>query len=153
MKVVTAMQQKRKRQQGFTLIELLVVIAIITILAGVVTVNLVRKPAEARVAAAKLQIKQLQTALNVYRTEQGRFPTQEQGLDALVRMPDREPIPKAYPRDGYLDGTRVPLDPWGNSFIYIAPGRNGESYEILCYGSDGEPGGEDDATDLSSSSL
>lgn len=147
------MRKKIERRQGFTLIELLVVIAIITILAGVVTVNLVRKPAEARVAAAKLQIKQLQTALNVYRTEQGRFPSQEQGLDALVRIPDRDPIPKNYPRDGYLDGTRVPLDPWGNAFIYITPGRSGESYEILCYGSDGEPGGEDDAADVSSSSL
>lgn len=141
------------KQSGFTLIELLVVIAIITILAGVVTVSLVRKPGEARVAAAKLQIKELQTALNIYRTEQGRYPTQEQGLDALVGAPDREPIPKNYPRDGYLQSTRVPLDPWGGSFVYLAPGRAGESYEILCYGSDGEPGGEDDAADLSSSSL
>lgn len=142
-----------RTKQGFTLVELLVVIAIITILASVVTVSLVRKPAEARVAAAKLQIKQLQTALNIYRTEQGRFPTQEQGLDALVRVPDREPIPRNYPRDGYLEGTRVPVDPWGNAFVYIIPGRAGESYEILCYGSDGEPGGEDDATDISSSTL
>lgn len=139
--------------RGFTLVELLVVIAIITILAGVVTVSLVRKPGEARVAATKLQIKQLQTALNVYRTEQGRFPTQEQGLDALVRIPDREPIPKQYPRDGYLDGGRVPLDAWGNPFVYLAPGRAGESYEIISYGSDGEPGGEDEAADISSSGL
>ncbi len=142
-----------KHNSGFTLVELLVVIAIITILAGVVTVSLVHKPAEARVAAAKLQIKQLQTALNIYRTEQGRFPTQEQGLDALVRIPDREPIPRNYPRDGYLDGTRLPLDPWGNPFIYLTPGRAGESYEIISYGSDGEPGGNDDATDISSSAL
>lgn len=141
------------RSSGFTLIELLVVIAIITILAGVVTVNLVRKPAEARVAAAKLQIKELQTALNIYRTEQGRYPTQEQGLEALVRTPDREPIPRNYPRDGYLQSAKLPLDPWGNPFIYLAPGRAGESYEILCYGSDGEPGGEDDAADISSSAL
>ncbi|HMP74676.1 MAG TPA: type II secretion system major pseudopilin GspG [Kiritimatiellia bacterium] len=140
-------------KQGFTLVELLVVIAIITILAGVVTVSLVRKPAEARVAAAKLQIKQLQTALNVYRTEQGRFPTQEQGLEALVRVPDREPVPRNYPRDGYLEGSRVPLDPWGQPFVYLAPGRGGESYEILSYGSDGEPGGEEDAADISSSAL
>ncbi|MBW7909000.1 MAG: type II secretion system major pseudopilin GspG [Kiritimatiellae bacterium] len=142
-----------KRTSGFTLVELLVVIAIITILAGVVTVSLVHKPAEARVAAAKLQIKQLQTALNIYRTEQGRFPTQEQGLDALVRIPDREPIPRTYPRDGYLDGTRLPLDPWNNPFIYLTPGRSGESYEIISYGSDGEPGGTDDASDISSSAL
>ncbi len=147
------MRNLRGNPGGFTLIELLVVIAIITILAGVVTVSLVRKPAEARIAAAKLQIKELQTALNIYRTEQGRFPTQEQGLDALVRAPDREPIPRSYPRDGYLEGTKVPMDPWGVPFVYLAPGRAGESYEILCYGSDGEPGGEDDAADLSSSSI
>lgn len=139
--------------RGFTLVELLVVIAIITILAGVVTVSLVRKPGEARVAATQLQIRQLQTALNVYRTEQGRYPTQEQGLEALIRIPDREPIPRQYPRDGYLEGSRVPLDAWGNPFIYLAPGRAGEAYEILSYGSDGEPGGEGDAADISSSAL
>lgn len=141
------------RKAGFTLIELLVVIAIITILAGVVTVQILHKPAEARVAAAKAQINQLQTALGVYRTEQGRFPTQEQGMDALVRIPDREPIPRAYPTDGYLQGTRVPQDPWGNAYIYLAPGRAGESYEIISYGSDGEPNGAGDAADISSSAL
>jgi general secretion pathway protein G len=138
---------------AFTLVELLIVIAIITILAGVVTVNLVRKPGEARVAATRMQIRQLQTALNVYRTEQGRYPTQEQGLEALVRKPDREPIPKHYPPDGYLEGGKVPVDAWGNSFVYLSPGRGGESYEIISYGSDGEPGGDGDAADISSSSL
>lgn len=141
----------RTPRAAFTLIELLVVIAIITILAGVVTVNIVRKPGEARVAAARLQIKQLQTALQMYRTEQGRYPTQEQSLQALVQKPDREPVPRSYPAEGYLESSRVPLDPWGNEFIYLAPGRKGELYEILSYGSDREPGGEDDAADLSSS--
>lgn len=141
----------RTARAAFTLIELLVVIAIITILAGVVTVNIVRKPGEARVAAARLQIKQLQTALQMYRTEQGRYPTQEQSLQALVQKPDREPVPRSYPAEGYLESSRVPMDPWGNEFIYLAPGRKGELYEILSYGSDREPGGEDDAADLSSS--
>ena len=140
-------------RHGFTLVELLVVIAIISILAGVVTVSLVSKPAEARIAAAKLQIQQLQSALNIYRTDHGAYPTQEQGLEALVRLPDREPIPRKYPRDGYLTSRIVPKDPWKRPFIYLAPGRGGESYEIISYGSDGEPGGEDDAADLSSSAL
>lgn len=140
-------------RSGFTLIELLVVIAIITILAGVVTVNIVNKPGEARVAAAKIQIQQLQTALNVYRTEQGRYPTQEQSLQALVEKPAQEPVPRIYPAEGYLQSTRVPADPWGNEFIYLAPGRKGELYEILSYGSDAEPDGEGDAADISSSAL
>ncbi|MCS6771631.1 MAG: type II secretion system major pseudopilin GspG [Kiritimatiellae bacterium] len=138
---------------GFTLVEILVVLAIITILASVVTVTLVRKPGEARVAATKLQIRQLQTALNVYRTEQGRYPTQEQGLEALVRKPDIEPVPVNYPAEGYLEGRRLPADAWGNPFVYLSPGRAGESFEILSYGSDGEPGGEGEAADISSSDL
>lgn len=138
---------------GFTLVELLVVIAIIAILASVVTVSLVRKPGEARVAATKLQIRQLQTALNIYRTEQGRYPTQEQGLEALIRKPDREPIPRQYPAEGYLEGGRLPEDAWGNPFVYLSPGRAGEAYEIISYGSDGEPGGEGEAADISSSTL
>jgi general secretion pathway protein G len=141
------------RRRGFTLIELLVVIAIITILASVVTVSIVRKPAEARVAAAKLQIREIQTALQVYRTEQGRYPTTEQGLEALVSKPTLPPVPALYPSEGYLGSTKVPLDPWGKDFIYLVPGRKGELYEIISYGSDGEPEGAEDAADISSSAL
>lgn len=136
---------------GFTLIEILVVIVIITILAGIVTVNIVQKPGEARVAAARLQIKQLQTALQMYHTAQGRYPTQAQGLDALVNKPAVEPVPATYPEHGYLESRTVPLDPWKNDFIYLTPGRNGELYEIMSYGNDGEPGGDGEATDISSS--
>jgi len=145
--------RRRPIRAGFTLIELLVVIAIITILAGVVTVSIVRKPGEARVAAAKLQIRQFQTALQVYRTEQGRYPTQEQGLEALVVKPTQEPMPQVYPPEGYLEGSSVPRDPWDQDFIYLAPGRKGELYEIISYGSDREPEGDADAADISSSAL
>lgn len=137
-------------RQGFTLIEILVVVMIIAILASIVSINVLRKPAEARVAAAQLQMKQLQTALQMYRTEQGRLPTQEQGLEALVRKPTSEPIPPKYPQEGYLEGRTMPKDPWGNDYIYLIPGRNGEVFEIITYGSDGEPEGENDAADLSS---
>jgi general secretion pathway protein G len=144
---------RRPASPGFTLIELLVVIAIITILAGVVTVSIVRKPGEARVAATKLQIKQIQTALQVYRTEQGRYPTQEQGLEALVQKPTLDPVPQAYPGEGYLESSAVPRDPWSREYIYLAPGRKGELYEVISYGSDGEPEGQEDAADISSSAL
>jgi general secretion pathway protein G len=135
---------------GFTLLEILVVIMIITILASIVSVNVLRKPGEARVSAARMQIKQLQTAVQLYRTEQGRIPTQEQGLEALVAKPATDPIPQRYPEEGYLDSRKLPVDPWKNDYVYLAPGRAGESFEIISYGSDGEPAGDGDAADLSS---
>ncbi len=143
----------QRLRAGFTLVEILVVIVIITILAGIVTVNIVRKPGEARVAAAKMQLRQLQTALQVYRTEQGRIPSQEQGLEALVVKPTAGIIPDNYPAEGYLDSRALPRDPWGHEFIYLSPGRQNEAYEIICYGSDGEPGGSGDAADLSTSNI
>jgi general secretion pathway protein G len=144
---------RRDSRSGFTLIEILVVIIIITILASIVSVNVLRKPGEARVSAAKLQIKQLQTAVQLYKTEQGRTPTQEQGLEALVSKPVTDPMPQQYPADGYLESRKLPKDPWNNDYIYLVPGRGGEVFEIISYGSDGEPGGEGDAADLSSSEL
>lgn len=138
---------------GFTLIEILVVIMIITILASIVSVNVLRKPGEARVSAARLQIRQLQTAVQLYKTEQGRLPTQEQGLEALVAKPTLDPVPARYPDEGYLESRTLPKDPWKNDYVYLAPGRQGEPFEILSYGSDGEPGGDGEAADLSSSEL
>jgi len=138
-------------RQGFTLIEILVVVIIITILASVVSVNVFRKPGEARIAAARLQIKQLQTALQVYRSENGFYPTQAQGLRALVEPPALEPQPRSFPEGGYLDSPSVPNDPWGSPFIYLSPGRKSEPFEIISYGADGEPGGEGEALDVSSS--
>ena len=138
---------------GFTLMEILVVLIIITILATIVGVNVVRKPGEARTAAARVQIKSIQTALQMYRTEQGRLPTQEQGLKALCEKPTVAPIPEKYPDEPYLGSSKVPLDPWGHEYIYLCPGSKGEKYEIISYGSDGEQGGKGDAADLSSSNL
>ena len=147
------MIRDRARSSGFTLIEILVVIAIMAILATVVVVNVADKPGKAKVSAAMLQLKILHSAVQVFRTEQGTVPTQAQGLAALVARPTRPPIPEHYPQDGYLDGIAVPTDPWGEPYIYLVPGRHGESFEIISYGSDGERGGEGDARDLSSSSL
>lgn len=147
------MNRQRRHTQGFTLIELLVVIAIIAILASVVTLSLFDRPGEARQAAAKMQIRIYQTAIQNYRVDQGTPPTTEQGLEALVTKPTLEPVPRKYPGDGYLDTRRVPNDPWDNPYIYLSPGRSGESYEIISYGKDGEPGGEGEAADISSSGL
>jgi general secretion pathway protein G len=143
----------RDSKSGFTLIEILVVIIIITILASIVSVNVLRKPGEARVSAAKLQIKQLQTAVQLFKTEQGRAPTQAQGLEALVSKPTSDPVPQQYPTDGYLESRKMPKDPWNHDYIYLIPGRAVEVFEVISYGSDGEPGGEGEAADLSSSEL
>ena len=144
----------RERQKGgFTLIEILVVVLIITILAGLVGVNVLHQPGKARVSAARMQLQQFKTALQLYRTEQGQVPAQSQGLDALVAPPAGQPPKAPFPEGGYLDSLNVPLDPWNNPYIYLAPGRHNESFEVISYGSDGEPGGSGEAADLSSSDL
>ncbi len=143
----------RRHPAGFTLIEILVVVLIISILAGIVGVSVLRRPGEARVSAARLQLKTFKSALQLYRMEQGRYPTQAQGLDALCVKPAADPVPELYPEDGYLDSRRLPNDPWSHPYLYLVPGRAGEAYEVLSYGSDGEPGGEGDAADLSTSDL
>ena len=99
---------QRPSTSGFTLIEILVVVMIITLLASIVAVNVLRKPGEARISTAKMQIRQLQTALQLYRSEQGLLPSQEQGLEALVAQPTTDPIPQRYPAEGYLESRRVP---------------------------------------------
>ena len=145
------MQMKRNR--GFTLIELLVVILIITILGTVVGVNLAGKPDEARRAAAVAQLQLFRQALKLYQMDNGAYPTQRQGLQALVAPSTLDPQPKRFQPDGYLDRRELPLDPWGNPYVYIIPGTRGETYEVLSYGADGQPGGDGKASDISTATL
>jgi len=140
-------------QDGFTLMELLVVILIITILGSVVGVKLAGKPHEARHAAAVAQVKSFETALKLYQMDNGGYPTQRQGLQALVRPATLDPKPRKFPPDGYLEKTECPLDPWKNPYVYLIPGSRGEPYEILSYGRDGNPGGEGEDADISTSAL
>lgn len=142
------MKTRLARRAGFTLIEILVVVLIIAILATIVSVNVLHKPAEARIAAAQMNLRAVKTALEMYHADNGVFPSQAQGLSALQVKPALDPVPRTYPEGGYLE---VPRDPWGEEFIYLTPGRKGEPFEIITYGSDGEPGGEGEAADLSSS--
>jgi general secretion pathway protein G len=147
------MKDKVKRA-GFTLVEFLVVVAMIMILTSFVGVRILHKPAKARVAAARAQIISLKSALSTYRIDNGFIPTEEQGLIALIVMPTNEPIPMHFPEgEGYLDSRAVPLDPWGNEYVYLSPGSEGERFEIICYGADGEPGGDDVDADISSSDM
>lgn len=134
---------------GFTLIELMVVIVILGILAGLIVPKIIGRPDEAKQLKAKMQIESLETALKLYRLDSGMYPGTEQGLVALVALPDTGNIPKKWRKGGYLDKGKLPKDPWGNEFIYLSPGANGD-YDIISYGADGVSGGEDKNMDINS---
>jgi general secretion pathway protein G len=146
-------RKKRNRRSGFTLIEIMVVVMIIGMLATLVGVRVIDAYERAQRKAAVTQINNLETALQTYRLEFGRYPTTEQGLDALVKQPSIEPIPRNYPQNGILKSKEVPLDPWKNSYVYFCPGLNGEEYTIVSYGKDGAEGGEGNDADIDSGNL
>jgi len=135
------------RQAGFTLIELMVVIVILGILAGLIVPRIMSRPGEAKQMKAKIQIQSLETALKLYKLDNGGYPTTEQGLAALVDPPESGAAPQNWKKGGYLEKGRVPKDPWGNEFIYLNPGAHGE-YDIISYGADGVPDGEDENKDI-----
>ena len=143
-------RRDRNRERGFTLIEIMVVVMIIGMLSAVVGVQLFNRYEKAKRKAAMIQIRQLQAALANYRLDNNRFPTTEQGLQALVEKPNSEPSPRNYPQGGYLDSKKVPLDPWGDPYVYFSPGVNGEEYTIESYAADGSDGGEGNNADIES---
>lgn len=126
---------------GFTLIEIMVVVFIIGILLAIVAPRLISRTDDARVVKAKAQIKNFDTALKLFKIDNGFYPSTEQGLEALVAKPSIGKIPKNYRQGGYLEKKKIILDPWGNSYVYISPGMQ-DDYDIICYGADGIPGGE-----------
>ena len=126
----------------FTFIELMVVVVILGILAMVVMPNLIGEDDKARWNKARTDITAIESALKMYRLDNGTYPTTEQGLEALIRAPETEPVPKRYKKGGYLDKRQVPKDPWGNEFIYMSPGTHGD-FDLFSYGADGVSGGED----------
>lgn len=139
---------KHMLQRGFTLIEIMVVVVIIGVLAALVAPSILGRTDEARQTAARADINTLMTALKLYRTDNMRYPTAEQGLQALVVRPTTEPVPTKWSRP-YLDNGKLPNDPWGNPYVYIYPGVYGE-VDILSYGADGRPGGEGPDADIGS---
>ena len=138
--------------QGFTLIELLVVLIIIGILAGYIGPRIIGRPEEARRTKAEVQVAGLETALKMYRLDNGMYPSTDQGLQALVEVPTSGKIPKKWREGGYLDANRVPRDPWDNPFVYLSPGQHGD-FDLSSYGADGEPGGEGDDRDINNWEL
>jgi general secretion pathway protein G len=133
--------------QGFTLIEIMVVMVILGILAGLIVPRIMDRPEEARRTKAAIQIQAIEQALKLYKLDNGAYPSTEQGLQALVEPPSVGRLARKWRKDGYLDKGRVPKDPWGFDFVYIAPGLHGD-FDLMSYGPDGEPGGEDVDADV-----
>lgn len=141
--------RSRRRRAAFTLIEIMAVVLIIGLLGGIVGAAIFGQIDRARVTTAQTQIKQIEAALDFYRMDNGKYPTTDQGLEALIRPPSIDPIPKNYRPEGYLSGGRVPLDPWRNEYEYLAPGQNNPySFDLWSHGADGKPGGSGTDADI-----
>lgn len=134
-------------QRGFTLIEIMVVVVIIGILGALVVPKLMGKPGEARITAAKVDIASLMQALKLYKLDNQRYPTTEQGLQSLVEKPTGGPAANGWKSGGYVD--KLPKDPWGNPYQYLSPGVKGE-VDLFSLGADGQPGGAGDDADIGS---
>ena len=141
-----------RNQRGFTLIELMVVIVILGVLAGLIIPRIMGRPEEARRMKARVQIESIETALKLYKLDNGSYPSTEQGLQALVEAPTIGQLPRAWREGGYLEKDRVPRDPWESEYVYLSPGVHGD-FDISSYGADGEPGGEGNDKDINNWEL
>lgn len=138
-----------ENNQGFTLIELLVVILILGLLAGIVGPRLFGHTDKAKQTKARVQIENLSSALKMYKIDNGKYPTTEQGLDALVNEPQGADAPKRWKKGGYLAKKQLPKDPWDNDYIYLSPGVH-DDFDLSSYGEDGAAGGEGMDRDINS---
>ena len=135
----------RARAAGFTLIEIMVVLVIIGVLAALIAPNVLDRASDAKVTAARTDVNNLMQALKLYKLDNQRFPSSEQGLQALVSKPGSAPVPGNW--RPYLD--KLPNDPWGNAYQYLNPGLHGP-VDVLSLGADGQPGGEGRDADIGS---
>ncbi len=135
----------RRLSAGFTLIELMVVLLIIGVLAALIVPNVLNRADDARVTAAKTDVHNLMQALKLYRLDNQRYPTAEQGLQALLTKPTAAPVPNNW--KSYLD--QLPKDPWGQPYVYLNPGIKGD-IDVMSYGADGQSGGEGNDADIGS---
>lgn len=137
----------QKMQRGFTLIEILVVITILAILGALVVPKIMNRPNEARVVAARQDIRSIVQAMKLYKLDNGRYPSTEQGLKALVEKPNAAPVPNNWKTGGYLE--KLPKDPWGGDYLFLSPGIKGE-IDVMSYGADGQQGGTESDADIGS---
>jgi general secretion pathway protein G len=140
----------RIEQRGFTLIEIMVVVVIMGILAALVVPKLMGRTDDARVIAAKQDIATIMQGLKLYKLDNQRYPTTEQGLQALITKPTSGPPANGWKTGGYLD--KLPKDPWGNAYQYLSPGVKGE-VDVFSLGADGQPGGTGNDSDIGSWDL
>ena len=141
---------QRLAARGFTLIEIMVVVVIMGILAALVVPKLMGRTDDARIVAAKQDIATMMQALKLYKLDNQRYPTTEQGLQALVVKPASGPAANGWKNGGYLD--KLPKDPWGNSYQFLSPGIKGE-VDIFSLGADNQPGGSGNDADIGSWDL
>lgn len=141
------MDSTAQRSRGFTLIEIMVVVVIISVLIGLVAPNIMGRVDEAKVTAAKADIATMSQALDMYRIDNGHYPTTEQGLVSLVQKPSGSPEPKNWNSSGYMKKKELPKDPWGNDYQYLRYPDG--SFDLLSYGADGREGGEEYDADIS----
>ncbi len=125
-------------EAGLTLVEMIVVLAIIALVAALIVPNVIGRPDQARVTVARTDLRTIAAALKMYRLDNGDYPTTAQGLAALARPPATGPQPASFPAEGYL--AQVPIDPWGNPYLYRSPGTQG-AFDLLSRGKDGKDGG------------
>lgn len=137
-------------ERGFTLIEIMVVVFILALLAGIVVPRIMGRTDEARRTAAKVQIKNIEQGLQLFKLDNGSYPSTDQGLQALVIKPTIGLIPQHWREEGYLP--KIPKDAWGYDYVYISPGAHGD-YDLLSYGGDGELGGDGKDADVESWNL
>ena len=135
----------KKRHSGFTLIEVIIVIVILGVLAALIVPKVMGRPDEARVAAARQDIFTIMQSLKLYKLDNRRYPTTEQGLAALVQKPSQAPVPQSWSAGGYLE--KLPNDPWGQPYQYLNPGLHGE-IDVMSFGADGQPGGQGADADI-----
>lgn len=144
------MRNQADRESGMTLIEIMVVVIILGILATMVFTRVTGRTEQARRTKAVVEIRAIQNALELFRVDNGFYPSTEQGIEALIEIPSTGQTALNYNEDGYLD--KVPLDPWGSPYLYISPGSHGP-YDLWSYGPDGEEGGEGRFADIMSWDL
>ncbi|MEO0378843.1 MAG: type II secretion system major pseudopilin GspG [Pseudomonadota bacterium] len=133
----------RMGDSGVTLIEMMVVLVMISIVAALIVPNVIGRPDEARATVAGTDMRSIANALQIYRLDNGSYPTTSQGLAALAERPVSPPLPRTWPEGGYL--AEVPRDPWGTAYVYAA---SGNTFDLVSLGADGAPGGEGANADI-----